>query len=664
MIIKPRHLSKNRFSIYRYPMMILFSSLMLAISLLPIQANASRSEPAPRTQVNIAKGGCDLGFLPSETMPTINGSLATGEWDDASRLESGGCLGPLADGSSVGTLSSSLPGHAVKVYTKRYQDTLYLGFDIDDASNPGEPALGETIQVLFDPQQAGGSVVPNTAFRLDFMTPRGSSGDTVQWYQGTGSASAPWNGPLATPSGVVVARQNRPTNAGYVVEIAVPLAALGRAPGNYHDMGMAIAFFNALSFQYSNSWAFTATQFPDTTTLQISNAMTTDTPDATDLPAWKQPQNWGTAYLSGVGDAFYFDGNPYWWLSNDIKAGFCNAANFADAGMPDTNNPKWYKYYPTSPCGLRLWVKFHRTGGTGTVGRRILALWAEAGANPQKWYYIGLTDPVKIDQGPNEAITPVIEWPAGNVPANKPAHPCIRVFLLPPDLVRPGFDIAYFQAIGTESGDNANKITDFMTAYGLTNAQAVQMNIELITYPQTCPVCVPVSKTNSNVHVIIQPQQGTVQYGKLDTAITFEAFGVVRTGKGEKKYVIIEAMGGVAKVVAPDYMAKNQDNLQFFFNVSNSRDYAREIFINSVIHAPDIYKGLKLDIVQPGKIFEPGDTQAQTVKGSTQPTITPTPTLTPTPGPICKGTSLAGLLVLAAIVVTFRRHRNQQNPNP
>ncbi len=633
------------------------------------QANAQISAGPPAggaashlAQGDLTKGGCDLAFLGSENQPTLDGQVNSSEWEDASTLESGGCLGPLADGGSYSTLSSTLPGHAIKVYTKRLQNDLYLAFDIDDASNPGDPnaTVGETIQVLLDPQHAGGATVPTTAFRLDFTTTRGAQGDATSWYQGTGNNAAPWNGPLALPAGIQVARQNRASNAGYGVEMKIPQAAIGHA-NNFADMGMAIAFFNALSFQYplnSGNWAVTAAHFPDTTTLQISNAITAPSPDATDLPAWKQPQNWGTAYLRGAGDAFYFDSNPVWWLSNDIKVAFCNAANFADAGSPATSNPKWYKYYPATPCDLRLWIKFHRTGGQGEVGRRILALWAESGANPQKWHFIGLTAPVKATPGPSEAIIDPMLWDHTNIPANQPAHPCIRAFILPPDLNRPGFDEAYFQAIGSEGAgvNNNQKIADFMSAYGLTNAQAVQMNIELISTgsPQCPNNCVTIGYAPGIA--LVSNSRPQVFQKSSDVTVALEAFGVVENAKA-KKFVVLEAMGGVGKVLSADYIAKNAQDIHLRFNISNSADYPRRMFVNTAIYPPEAANTLKLTIDQPGKVLSPGETQPQDVH--TGGSGIPTP-----PFGIPYWLWLLILLLIAVLTYIIRKLRGSPTPHP
>ena len=90
--------------------------------------------------------------------------------------------------------------------------------------------------------------------------------------------------------------------------------------------------------------------------------------------------------------------------------------------------------------------------------------------------------------------------------------------------------------------------------------------------------------------------------------VYLEAYGIVISGQ-PKKYVIIEPMGGVAKMYGREYLKENQGKeIPFTFNVSNSSDYPRRIFINTVQTVSPAWKNIRLTIDQP-RDFDNGQTQ-------------------------------------------------------
>ncbi len=593
--------------------------------------------------VSAQSTGYDLAFL-TGTVPTIDGVLAAGEWIDAAMTNSNGCIGSLPDAPlhTLGSISASLPGHNVTLYTKRDNTFLYLALDIDDATTPALGAPGDQVFVYLDPNHSRDSRPQLNDFKLEFITFRGSAGaDGQKWYKGTGSASGtPWayvNASGTLPPNVSVARQNRPSGIqGYVVEIKIPFADIGYTlsanASSITDIGIAVAVVNDMGFQAEivpeegDTWVLSGAGYPNTPTLQLTNASNViDSHNSN----WDSPQNWGSGFLAGSGEIVYIDRIPEWWRSHDIKAGFVNAANFVDAGSPGSSNPKWYKYKSVEPCIVRVWAKIHRraytTGGTGigAVKRRVLFLWAEHGANPQKWYYITLTQPITLNQPanmvtPTDAITTGFEW--NMVPPGKLNHPCLRVFILPEVLTNPTITPAWLAAIGTEAGDNAAKLTQMMSAYQLGEQHVAQLNIDMPNASFSCPGSVPMSglfqgavfaSIRSPVELLEQERTAVVirdpGAASTDLIIDISAYGAVPAA-ARRNYSFVQELGGVEKIVNVGNLRVTR-RVKMPFWASNSADRPRAIFLSHKLTAPSTLKGVRVDIPQPRGVFSPKETR-------------------------------------------------------
>ncbi|HID73347.1 TPA: hypothetical protein EYP38_05390, partial [Candidatus Micrarchaeota archaeon] len=283
--------------------------------------------------------------------------------------------------------------HQVTYYTKRDSTNLYIGIDVDDATNPN--AIGERIVIHLDPDNSRDTAPQTDDYRLELTYMRGSPGDDeIFWCTGTGSG---WSCSAASPAGLAIGRLNRTSGpTGYWVEIQIPFSAIGYTlppdPELITDMGMAIAVVNDLDLSdASGGWYVSGIPFPESTALHLNNV--NDVMDTTAVTTeWDKPNNWGEAFLTGAGQQIYISRSPKSYLSEDIKAGFCNANSFDDVGPRSTTNPKWYKYQSANPCDLALWGKVRRKGPhIADEERRVLFLWAEHGSNPQKWHYVALT---------------------------------------------------------------------------------------------------------------------------------------------------------------------------------------------------------------------------------------------------------------------------------
>lgn len=596
-----------------------------------------------------SQAGCGLAFL-NGTTPTIDGSLTTtaGEWSDASVVRSvDPCLELLPDAlpgaGGVDDVTTDPPGtHEVVFHTKRDNTHLYIGIDVDDATGGGAIVLGERIIVHMDPDNSRDPHPSAADFRLDFTYMRGSAGDDIiEWSSGTGAG---WGNTVPLPAGVQIGRQNRPAGPGiapgYRVEIKIPFAAIGYTlpadPNLITDMGMAIGVINDLALSAgSGAWYVAGVAFPETAALHLNNA--NDVMDSTAVHAdWNNPSNWGEAFLTGAGQQIYISRSPKSWLSEDIKAGFCNAADFEDTGERSTDNPKWYKYKSANPCPLRLWGKVRRQGAlVGLEERKVLFLWAEHGANPQKWYYVDLVD-IDLPAGSDFEITRRIDW--NSVPAGKENHPCLRAFILPKDLNHATVDQGFLQNIGTEAGNNASKISQIRSAYGLATDHEAQMNIHMLA-DFSCPECAS-GRNDSKKRWLASFRfvgeshaQATTTAGspgnvvihdpevKIHDFVADIQLNGVAASPGTKKYQYVEVLGGVQEVINLQHMRKNKE-VRIPFNIANSEDMERRLYLNATALFPEEFTKVELAIEQPKGVFKKGETRkvvSRFVAGTAQP---------------------------------------------
>jgi hypothetical protein len=198
------------------------------------------------------------------------------------------------------------------------------------------------------------------------------------------------------------------------------------------------------------------------------------------------------------------------------------------------------------------------------------------------------------------------------------------VFILPENLLGP-YDMAFFQAIGTETGNNAMKIQNFVNGYGLADPHFAQENLEWVDDTAlTCPACVPISWdirswlfaasgviSDAYAQPAVRGGEGEPRYGQ-QVIVDFNAEGVVPGAAAGKRYRFVESMGGVRKIIAMDYLDKNKV-IPLAFNVSNSEDAKRLIWVAANITAPP--GGTTVLLAHDAKpvAYEPGETKKQVV---------------------------------------------------
>ena len=557
------------------------------------------------------KGG-DLFFRTTSTPITsasIDGVITAADTTDASFVESGAELGFLLDGTTLSSLSNG----AVRVYSKRDSTNLYLGFDIDDGTNP--PAgVPERIEIFLDPNHSGGSAPAPGDFRLIFKTPRGSpSGDITEWYHGDGST---WISDTL-PSSIVVRRQNRASGTpGYVVEFLIPLGAIGYtspAPVDPPDIGLSFAVVNSLGVPGPTSMAVTRLSFPNITGL----ASTTSAAGMIG-GAWNSPDNWGVGNLSGSGSSVFITHLPDFWRSDDIKATYPRVTVFPAMDNAYTPGPNWYRYpihvsgSPDpiiTPCPLRVWSRVNRRGlSQGEVKRRLLVMWADHGANPQNWRFVGLTPAVDLNQVPVpmpavaanttlRAVGTPIDW---QPPAGLENHPCIQVYLMP-DKISPS-DVPAAGSTLTPS-----LLQALTTKYGLSGAHVAQMNLDQIqTGSGDCVSMAPTPFTPEMLPSSSVSRSESSGAGNMELIlIEFEAFGLETVRDENKKEVtVITSLGGVTKsyglkevAIKDGYIVKLPRPIKF--NVSNSSDVRRRLFVVGRVRGPKYLKPMSVVVDTP-----------------------------------------------------------------
>lgn len=644
------------------------------------------------TPASALSTGCDLAFLPGDTTaPTMDGSLAGSEWSDATEQVSGGGTCMLSINNATSLTTTDL--RPVRILSKRDNSNLYLAFDVEDTTVPSSiRPVGDKVVVQINPNNSRDSALIGDERRLVVTTMRGSPGsNSIAWQArsttgGWGVAPGvtvpgPTGNTWTLTNNVQVGIQDRPSGTpGYVVEIKIPFAAigytLGSTPATIRDIGVAIAVINDRGFEAElvvgegNTTVLSAASFPETTVLHVSDS--NDPLGNIVGLAWLTPANWGTGYLTGAGDALWIDRGPPWWMSNDISVASCAAVNFTSPS--DTAN--WYRYNSSATCPARVWARIHRTApsGAGDVKRRVLFLWAEHGANPQKWHFVHLTDPLTdpLVLAPGAVVTTRgKQW---TPPAGKPNHPCLRAFILPENLTGT-YDPAWFMTIGGETGNNETRIQEFVSHYGLAEPHFAQMNLERIDIPTaTCPTCVtcPGCVSQWDIGSWIFASTGFISVAHAETVVgkdyrsddrqtkdhnevvvDFHAEGVVPGAAVGKRYRYVESLGGVRKIITTRYLEKNPI-VPLTFNVSNSQDSKRVIWVTSKVAAPA--GGPTVVLAQQARpmVYERGETRKQRVvatatgikDGGCPPKFS-----------IGGGTALLGGL-FAIGFVTFRRRRS------
>ena len=427
-----------------------------------------------------AASTCSIGF-PLGASVTVNGQKDGTEWDDASRLLStDSCFGKLDDFDGI--------AKDVTVYTKRYAGFLAFYFEVRDSSNAPQPGHdcggqicgGERIILQFDPNLSrGAQVVANT------MTPKNGDYQIVivhKWTNAGGGAiqvesakiySAGLDGTcdpqptwveVGNMAAADVAIRTIGVPTGYAVEVRVPTSLLGAPTTN---IGAALAVLNDFGDNAAALPPFSAgVAFPSS--LNINGA---ENPIFFCRGNWVVPNEWGTGFFGDPTGDVKISRSPDWWYSNQIIAHNCTGGGSA------------YKWHTTTPCKTVI-SAFVENTTSAVQSRHLLYIWAPHGTgDPASYRFVGLKKVNNIaasntNAGPFDSTE--FSPPAG------PNHPCIRVYILPPNLL-PAFDENFFNTHPTlTKADVDAMLAAYGAAFGTGTAHWAQKNVSQM---DPNPVC-------------------------------------------------------------------------------------------------------------------------------------------------------------------------------
>jgi hypothetical protein len=600
----------------------------------------------------LAASPCPLSFLDGSPVSSIDG-VRDGEWDDAMLIESGSaCLEQLID-------SDTTP-RDVRIYSKSFLSgsdrVLALFFEVEDQSNsfPLGFTEGERIVVQLDPDFSGGTQITGSDFLFDFRhiwQAVSGSPDEIQVsldvYDGSGPSGfctlPQWQAVTSTPSISRVARLMRDASSmviGYTFEVLIPESVIGSMGAN---LGIAIGIVN--------DWADCTqtgicddhgTGFPSS--LPMTN---TDNP----LPnvgcglSWNVPDDWATGYFDHAPGDVLISHNPKFWRSEDVDGLACEET---------TEN----RYFPGTPCRLRARSRIHNSSTTEQV-RNLLYLFGVYGIGGTQWNFIELQQGVTVPATGDRETTSIFadNTVVAAVGAETNAHPCVRVYILPPS-ISSDFDLADMEAINDVADLDA-----LVAAYGLESQHSAQQNISRQAAGSNCPQsnCNAVgSLLDSNLplfadasgHVTgsyldlsrqsnqpplllarndndsqstiaaaaidrdpigggIRPPdltdtRGLEQYLRSDVIV--EVVGMAYREPSDGPYNFIETVGGILHLT-PVNLLDPQQGVNFTFQVTNPSDVARTIWLVPRIHTPPGYEDVKLQIDTARRVYGPGETR-------------------------------------------------------
>jgi hypothetical protein len=588
----------------------------------------------------LASSPCGLGLRNGSAI-TLDGRRMGAEWTDASQIDSDSpCFNDLLDADGL--------EKKVVVYAKKFtrNGQTYFGFffEVLDGSSSGL-LNGERIVLQFDPNKNSGAQLElgATAFAKDWQIVithlwQSSSGDPglvsgvdVKVFDGSlpsGVCPLPrWNdvtGTITPLPGAVVRKDTLP--GGYTVEIEAPLAMLGDPPG---DVGLAFAVINDFGTCNSGVCDGYGASFPST--LPVTNA---DNPVIGCRDSWVVPDNFGVGYVdSPPGDVTILR-TPEWWNSQDIDVFRCSVSGAVG-----------YEYFPTTPCKLQIQATLHAVGGTQT--RNIVFLWADHGSSPNTWRFIDLREGVTVS-GSGTVDSAV--WDA--VPPNLQNHPCLRVYILPPDF-RAAFDRTRIQTIS-----NPADVTLMESTYNLGANHWAQKNINRRTDVTVCPSAdqschiitmndrrrerdftvasvSPILTNNlfdpadaqsrtattgasrgERPPVIRQTGNQTLLSDKEkkiflpeNVVVQVRAYGYSLASGGPPRYNFIENLGGVLQIIPEALLRRNQE-IQFVMNVTNPGAVERTIFLRVDTQVPTSLEGrVRFALDTRAQKFAPGETR-------------------------------------------------------
>lgn len=429
---------------------------------------------------------CVLG-LPSSpnAVPAPDGIRGT-HWNDAAVLSSGQpCLPHILDGPAGNTSDKT-----IRVYSKRYtnnnnQAVIGFFFEVQDATTScdscpgGVLAFGERIVLQFDPDGPGDAALEADDRQIIITHKWGNAPSPQVTVQTLGFNTdcpdpvwAPPNNPFS-PAPTAFVRSDQVPGGGYTAEIVVPLALLGNPNSN---VGFAFAVINDNGECAGDICNGFGAGFPNAGDDVVNNLrLATDenpvTPGCSTFGDWIEPDAWGTAAWGLATGTVTVDRTPNYWSNDGLWVLECGA------GSPV------YTWYKNNPCKARLEARL--TNNTGaTQLRNLVFLWSEFGTgDPSVYKVVGILEGQSVPVGTN--VGPYnIDFT--NMPSGNAAHPCVRVYVLPPNYVV-GFDKT--KILNITQRDGADGLTAMVTAYGLGIDQWTQKNISAAASGTICPTC-------------------------------------------------------------------------------------------------------------------------------------------------------------------------------
>lgn len=584
---------------------------------------------------------CWIGLLDRPGSPTIDG-LVGSEWSDASSLEGGSsCLGEMYDWdgatyagtSPIPDVYAAAP-RSLRVLSKRVGSQLYFLFDVEDHTDldpDGSPLdIGEMLVLQIDPnhsrdsdQLGPASPPPSADYRIEIIYARDTNPPVVRFASSsaTYACSVGTRRVYGTPgSNPAINAAATTTPTGYVVELSVPLSAIG-SPMATGQLGLAFAVINDIGDNFA-----TGATFPDglplteaTYGLIVDPAMPTGY-----CNDWIHPIAWGGAYFESLPGSVTISRLPVFWNSEDIDPRACDSPS--------------YTYYPGHPCRLALDATVTNSGST--TRRNLLYLFGDRDAASVRWTAMDLRE-VNVPAGSSLHASDLFSPPGGLA-----AHPCVRVLILP----------ASFHATFTRDSlasleDAPHSLwTDIMSAYGLNDAHWAQKNISRWSDPSTaCPVegCgtdmgalptgvgsrmagvlnglgLPSLTTPAAAQVSAQrptPAQQDARrrialtdedwerYGRTDLIVQLATFGVAQQSIYQTpQYRFIEPLGGAIQLFPVDAV-RQREGARVEIPVTNPDDYARLVVGTVSTWAPPGAEDLPIEIEFPATRMQPGATR-------------------------------------------------------
>jgi len=419
---------------------------------------------------------CAIG-LKIGSAPTLNGIEDSGEWVDASVLDSASspCLANLMDYDKA---TDTYPPRNITVKSKRYQRgaTWYLGFlfTVHDATSEGPCSgglcIGEKIIMHFNRVINGDTRLTAGQDARFTLTHKWRSPDPLSlpsWctvdttncvVSEVGSTSdSSLQSPLGDPTchvdptdgttpldpgyvkwgtrttftGINAAVRKGLTGGGYVAEIEVPLSFVN-GTGNALTTDIGVAFdvvndFGKNSFggapDFNNcapggTCEGAGAGFP----LSLPNTNDANPVDATCDKGWVVPKQWGVGYITNPPGQVTISRLPTYYTSNGINVFECSSTTSS------------YTYYPANPCKIRIQAILNNTGSA--TRRKVVFLWAKHGTgDPTEYNFVDLKEAVVSTGTPATPGSTVVEsglW--AGMPKNEANHPCLRAYIFPDGL--------------------------------------------------------------------------------------------------------------------------------------------------------------------------------------------------------------------------------------